>query len=116
MGDVSVSAAVELWRGRLARQGRSNLSISEFCRRERVSPASFYAWRKRLAESGLANSPPPMFVPVELAGVGNPVRGVEIELPCGAVVKLPAQASAELVVAAIRAALSASAMAEAPSC
>ena len=37
------------WRLRLRRQATGGLSIGEFCRREEVSTASFYAWRRRLA-------------------------------------------------------------------
>jgi hypothetical protein len=64
-------------------------------------------------------SPVPLFVPVELPLVGDLAAGsqtggpaaglVQIELPGGAVVTLPAEASAELVTTAIRAAMSAAA-------
>ena len=54
------------WRLRLRRQATSGLSIGEFCRRERVSTASFYAWRRRLAAPPLtAPSDPPLFVPLQ---------------------------------------------------
>jgi transposase-like protein len=79
------------------------LAIAEFCRREKVSPASFYAWRKRLREGQSPGQPP--FVPIEVATVEGPTGGVQIELPGGAVVALPAEASAELVATAIRAAI-----------
>ena len=36
------------WRLRLKRQATGGLSIPEFCEREGVSTASFYAWRRRL--------------------------------------------------------------------
>ena len=36
------------WQALLARATRSGLSVAEFCRREGVSTASFYTWRKRL--------------------------------------------------------------------
>jgi hypothetical protein len=44
-------------------------------------------------------------VPIEVAAVEGPPRGVQIELPGGAVVALPVEASAELVATAIRAAM-----------
>jgi len=117
-----------VWKQRVGRQRRSGLSIAEFCRRESISPASFYAWRKRLGGSrpkrlgGRSRKGPsagarrPLFVPVELASADGPISGVRIELPGGAVVTLPAQASAELVTAAIRAAAAAVASQERRPC
>jgi transposase-like protein len=40
------------WRQRMKRQRESGLSIAEFCRREKVSPHSFHAWKRKLRESG----------------------------------------------------------------
>ena len=101
MGRTVDGSVAALWAERLARQQRGTLSIAEFCRRERISPPSFYAWRKRLKQDDR-----PLFVPLELAGtVGLSAVGVQIELPGGAVVTLPAGASPELVTTAIRAAM-----------
>jgi transposase-like protein len=36
------------WRQRLKRQRKSGLSISEFCRREDLSPHTFHSWRRKL--------------------------------------------------------------------
>jgi hypothetical protein len=36
------------WQDLIDRQGSSEQAIAEFCRDERVSTASFYAWRLRL--------------------------------------------------------------------
>ena len=100
--DGSVSA---VWAERLARHRRSTLSIAEFCRRERISPPSFYSWRKRLEKDELGPGAPG-FIPVELSPAVEPsAEGVQIELPGGALVTLPAGASAELVTTAIRAAM-----------
>jgi hypothetical protein len=75
------------WRLRLNRQATGGLSIPEFCQRERVSTASFYAWRRRLAASPVAaSSDPPLFVPIRLDPT-SPAHdtsldlGFEIELP-----------------------------------
>jgi transposase-like protein len=38
------------WRGALGRFVKSGLSVREFCRRERLSEPSFYAWRRILRE------------------------------------------------------------------
>lgn len=39
---------VQLWRERVARQAASGVSIRQFCDREQVPQATFYAWRRRL--------------------------------------------------------------------
>jgi hypothetical protein len=36
------------WRQRLKRQRQSGLSISEFCRRENLSPHTFHSWQRKL--------------------------------------------------------------------
>ena len=75
------------WRRRLRRQAAGGLSIREFCECERVSTASFYAWRRRLAAPPVtAPLDPPLFVPIHLdpsapAGDTPPGLGFEIELP-----------------------------------
>jgi hypothetical protein len=75
------------WRLRLNRQATGGLSIPEFCQREGVSTASFYAWRRRLAAPPVtAPSDPPLFVPIRLdptapSGDTSPDLGFEIELP-----------------------------------
>lgn len=75
------------WRLRLRRQAACGLSIAAFCRREEVSSASFYTWRRRLAEPPPADQPdPPLFVPLPfdpapLSGETVPSHGFEIELP-----------------------------------
>lgn len=100
MGRRADSSVAAVWAERLARQRRGTLSIAEFCRRERVSAPSFYAWRRRLAKHE-----PAIFVPVELPRAVESGGGVQIELPGGALVTLPAGASPELVTTAIRAAM-----------
>jgi hypothetical protein len=101
-GEVERTAA-EVWRERLERHARSGVSIAEFCRRERISPPGFYQWRKRLAGMRRAVDRP-RFVPVRRAEDAGAAEGVEIELPGGVVVRLPADATEELVAAAIEAA------------
>jgi len=36
------------WRKRIERQQQSGLTVAEFCRREGVSPATFYMWKRKL--------------------------------------------------------------------
>jgi hypothetical protein len=42
----------EEWAERIAAQQRSGISVKQFCKEQGVSEYSFYAWRKRLHESG----------------------------------------------------------------
>ena len=75
-------AAAERWRRLVTQHASSGLSVAEFCRRQDVSQPSFYQWRKRLrAEVAEVGS----FVPVSVLGAA----AVEIELPCGALVRVP---------------------------
>ena len=38
----------EEWRKRIAGQQQSGLTVAKFCRRESVSQATFYSWRRKL--------------------------------------------------------------------
>jgi transposase len=40
------------WAERIAAQQRSGISVKQFCKEQGVTEYSFYAWRKRLQESG----------------------------------------------------------------
>ena len=42
----------DLWAERIAAQGRSGMSVKQFCQEQGLTQCSFYAWRKRLQESG----------------------------------------------------------------
>jgi len=37
------------WRGVLRRQGESGLSVRQFCANEKLSDASFYRWKRKIA-------------------------------------------------------------------
>jgi hypothetical protein len=39
------------WRDRIAEQGRSGLSVKQFCKERGLTEYSFYAWRKRLRKT-----------------------------------------------------------------
>jgi putative transposase len=91
------------WQSVLARAAGSDLSVAEFCRREGVSTASFYTWRKRLG-CAPAQMPPaaaptgaPAFLdlgPLELGRGGDcggsvgPGWEIELELGGGTVLRL----------------------------
>jgi hypothetical protein len=79
--------------------------VAEFCRRQGITQASFYQWRKRLeSEEPRAESvrfvqlPTPAWTTVNVA---------EMRLPGGAVMSFSDRAAPELVAAAIRAAMQA---------
>ena len=84
----------KLWQTRLARYHRSELSIAEFCRREGVSQANFYVWRKKLAAHAAPSVQPsqasvPKFVPLLVTGYSAP-SVTTLRLPGGASIELPA--------------------------
>jgi hypothetical protein len=99
MGRAS-NGLVVAWERRVAKQRRSRLSIAEFCSQEGVSPASFYAWRRRLRGAQPRSS---LFVPVALPTPAIIASSLRIELPGGAILSLSADAPVELVTATIRA-------------
>ncbi len=59
-----MSERAGFWRELIEAQAASGLSIGAYCRRRGVSTASFYAWRRRLAEQAT-----PRFLPVRVAEV-----------------------------------------------
>ena len=80
------------WRGLVARQPKSGLSVRGFCQRERVTECGFYAWRRELRLRDQERpTPKPAFVPVTLPeqtaadGEGT----IIIELRGGRVLRLP---------------------------
>lgn len=42
----------DAWAERIAAQGRSGMSVKQFCKEQGLTEYSFYAWRKRLQEKG----------------------------------------------------------------
>lgn len=99
--------AEQQWRERLRRFDRSDLTVLEFCEREGVSTSNFYVWRRRLAPDPMPGPRParsaerPLFVPVS---VRSAATGVQIELPGGAIVRIPPAADEGLLRCCIRAA------------
>ncbi len=91
----SRASARQDWQQRLERFARSGLSPAQFCTAEGVSLPSFYSWRRRLARdtgapptAPVADVPPgPRLLPVRLPAGG---AVVELVLPSGAVLRVPA--------------------------
>ena len=76
------------WQQRLDRFRHSGLTVPEFCDREGISTASFYAWRRRLqTDTAPSAVDEPRLVPVRLV-TPPPSAPVELLLPSGVVVRL----------------------------
>lgn len=92
------------WRGVLDRQATSELSVRSFCRRERLSEASFYAWRRPIGKRDRSSIPASAFLPVAVSDeVPTDRASIWLELAGGRVLRLsgtiPADRLADLVVA-----------------
>jgi transposase-like protein len=48
------------WLELIRRWQRSQTTVREFCRRHRISEASFFSWRRVLRERGLLHDPVPL--------------------------------------------------------
>ena len=83
--------SAEQWARWIREQPRSGLTIVAYCESRGVSPKSFYRWRARLAEERVDEEAPDpgTFVPVTVIGA----REFEVDLPCGATLRVPAEES-----------------------
>ncbi len=78
----------EQWSEWLTEQRDSGVPISKFCSQNGIPEGSFYHWRKKLS-SELCDEAS-SFVPVSVV----PPMSIEIDLPCGATVRVPTESSA----------------------
>jgi transposase len=77
------------WRNLIDRWRASGQTVAAFCAAHRVSQATFYTWRKRLATSGPdTTTPAPTFAPVRVI----PDPTAEVVLPTGLVIRVPVSA------------------------
>lgn len=95
MARMSDPVKAAQWRQRLERFGCSSASVARFCRREGVSIASFYHWRKKLAVKTRPPATPRRrdpqacaFKPLSITGASSPV--VAVHLPGPARLEVPA--------------------------
>ena len=108
------------WRRQVERQEQSSLTVAEFCRRSGISPATLYAWKRRVREGQTASSldserasarpmpeanraSPRAFLPVSILDAGAAGQ-LEIELANACIVRLKGAVDPKLLVIAIRAA------------
>jgi hypothetical protein len=71
-----VPAKDDQWVERIAEQGRSGLSVKQFCKERGLTEGSFYAWRKRLR-----HKEPVRFALVERGAVRQgPAMDADVEL------------------------------------
>lgn len=82
------------WRQRLECFDSSSTSVALFCRREGVSVASFYHWRKKLAaragppSAAQRKAQPCGFKPLSITAATSPT--IAVHLPGGARLEVPA--------------------------
>ena len=97
----------QFWRDVIRRQEQSGLSVAAFCREEQVPPASFFAWRKKLAEADrnanvasgrdadASHEVRAQFVPIAISPVPLSSANFEIVGPDGYRVVVPTPFDAE---------------------
>ena len=85
---------LEQWRRRIREFERGTEKVAAFCRRVGVSAATFYGWRRKVAQSpggqvshGTQVVPPLSFLPVQVTGQSRSV--IEVVLPGGTRVLVP---------------------------
>ena len=81
-------AREQFWREAVLGWQAGGLTVRDYCRRQRLTEASFYHWRRELRQRDA--TPPPLFVPVTVRPT-EPAESfpVEVRCPSGHVVRLP---------------------------
>jgi transposase-like protein len=99
----------QYWLEHIQRCQSSRLSVRDYCDRFGLSQASFYLWKRTLRQRGLlpdarpksARAPraqvpqAPRFVPIALAGLDAAAERIELVLPDGCTVRVPARFDAQ---------------------
>jgi transposase-like protein len=102
----------DTWRQRLQQQADSGLTIAAFCDQHHIRPGSFYQWKRKLNSQpsapqapavSAATRPTPLpgtheapFLQLAAAPSATSSQWIELLLPSGAIVRLPAQNLAAL--------------------
>jgi transposase-like protein len=89
LGRLRDESKEQQWRRWIAQWQTSGLSVAVFCARHGLAAPSFYAWRRTLQRR---DDPPAAFVPVRLLPdeAPAPTRPLEVVLPDGRLVRVPA--------------------------
>lgn len=95
----SDAAATQRWVERLERFSTGQDTVVAFCAAEGVSESNFYLWRRRLTQLPTST---PKVVPIRVAPPPTPATPIELALPSGTVVRFPADARPEFIVAILR--------------
>src|SRR5262245_36965263 len=86
----------QFWREAVSAWQKSGLSVRAFCAGRGLAEPSFYSWRRELARRGQGSAKPPArpkLVPVRVVADAL----LEVELPSGVVVRVPAATDAAAV-------------------
>lgn len=81
------------WRALIEAHGRSDLTVSSFCREHGLSVSCFYKWRHRFTEQ--ASTSDGRFVRLDPSGPST--DHVELVLPDGVVVRAPVSYLSQMV-------------------
>ena len=95
-------AATRRWVERLERFVAGHRTVAAFCAAEGVSESNFYLWQRRLAPPPAHAANPPPVVPIRVVPAFAPATPIELALPSGIVLRLPADARPEVIVAILR--------------
>ncbi len=98
----SDAIATTCWTERLQRFAAGNQTVGAFCAAEGVSDSNFYLWRRRLAQPPTPAANRTQVVPLRVTPPSAPATPIELALPSGTVLRLPADARPELIVAILR--------------
>ena len=88
-----------LWREQVTSWQRSGLSIRQYCQQHQLNEPNFYAWRRELARrdevGGIATKPVQRAKPSSVTWMPvtvdpSTVPVVEVQLPTGAILRVPA--------------------------
>jgi hypothetical protein len=86
------------WLQHVRRWQASQLSVREYCERQQLGEASFYAWKRTLQQRGLLSDTAPaagrartpLFVPVAVSTADATSHRLELVSPAGWTVRVPA--------------------------
>ena len=104
------------WLELIRRWQRSQTTVREFCRRHRISEASFFSWRRVLRERGLLHDPVPLttadapaFVKLSMLDAEPSVSAIELVLDQRRVLRVRPGFDADMLLQLVR-------LLEEPSC